>query len=141
MIIFSTNHLFESCFCVCVRLLVTLMPVGSLSYGFMYYFWGRCIFFQQSITVFDKFLVCSLSYEKSGCFCFMKYLLKFLFQIKYVDKPYSTFIRILTLAIWGSFEFKVFTHTLLEMLKFLEFMLLNRLHKLPWTHWLPIQED
>lgn len=78
-------------------------------------------FFQQYITVFDKFQVCSFSYEKSGCFCFMKYLLKFLLQIKYADKPYSTFIRILTVAIWSSFEFKMFTNMFLEMLKFLEF--------------------
>lgn len=38
MIIFSTSNLFDSCFSVCVRLLVALMPVGSLSYVFMYYF-------------------------------------------------------------------------------------------------------
>lgn len=141
MIFFNTSNLFDSCFCMSVRLLVILMPVGSLSYVFIFeggaFFWGRWIFFHQYITVFDKLLV--WSYEKSGCFCFMKYLLKFVLQIKYVDKPYSTFIRILTLAVWTSFEFKMFTNMLLEMPKFIEFRLLNRLHKLPWTHWLPIQ--
>lgn len=140
--IFSTSNLFDSCFCVCVCKTACNSHACWISFICIYVlFWREMHFFQQYITLFDRLLACSLSYEKPACFCFIKYILKFVLQIKYVDKPYSTFIRILTLAIWMSFEFKMFTNILLEMLKILEFRLLNRLHKLLWTHWLPIQQD
>lgn len=132
---------------LCVRLLVItiVVPVASLSYVLMHYFWGSCNFFFSAVYhnvwraprtsfVLREFwlpLFCEASY----------FFFKFILQNKYADKPHSTFLRVLTLAVWGFSAFKMFTNTLLQMLMSLEFVLLNKLHKLPWTHWLPAQLD